>query len=169
MKQIREHELTTAEKVENMSIVVAARMRLYGLTEEQANSVEAGYELGRLFLSDRITKLQHEAGKKYAEDMARYYGLTGVPFPSARAQNLFAVRGEAGESEGKATAARSARDKANRLHELLLRVGDNQTAIRIQRIVNGVAVSDQALGKSTQDHFHLRRGLNALIAYYGME
>src|SRR5690349_23602138 len=67
--------------------------------EMQAMDPRRGYVLGLLFLDGTITEAQHEAGIRYAEDMARYYGLTGVPFPSPRAQNLFAVRGEASESE----------------------------------------------------------------------
>lgn len=169
MKQLREQELTEAEKVDNISVAALARARHNGIAPEQAADPRYGYELGRLFMADRITKLQYEAGMKLATDMARYYGLTGVPFPSARAQNLFAVRGEAGESEGKQKAARLAGEKARRLQALLLAVGDNQTAIRIQRVVLSVVVSDAPLGKSTQDNMLLRRGLNAMISYYGME
>ena len=102
-------------EIGNLSVAVAQRVREYGLkdtrlkggkiltAEEQAADPRRGYALGLLYLDGRVTEDQHDAGLRYAEDMARYYGLTGVPFPIARAQNIFAVRGDDGDvSEGRA-------------------------------------------------------------------
>lgn len=139
--------------------------------EQQALDPRRGYVLGRILLDGKITQAQHDAGIKYAGDMSRYYGLTGVAFPSARAQDLFAVRGGGGEdSEERAEAARKARSRAHKLDEILLAVGDINTGRRVIHTVKNVALLDIAESRGWPDHMHryLRKGLNKLADYYGV-
>nr|WMC99326.1 hypothetical protein RAR13_11775 [Aminobacter aminovorans] len=157
-------------------VAVSRRIRQFGLVdnkvetaEKQAEDPRHGYLLGRMFMDGTINAGQHEAGMKYAEDMARYFGLTGVAFPSARAQDLFAVRSTGGEdSQSKADAARTARDKMVKLRSVLLGTGDIDTGRRIDHTVRMVCVEDI-------DHLRtlnapmkawLVRGLNALAKFY---
>jgi hypothetical protein len=136
--------------------------------EQQATDPRRGYTLGLMLLDGTITEEQHEAGIRYAEDMARYYGLTGVPFPSPRAQNLFAVRGEAAESESKAERARKARDRMKELQAVLQRVGDINTGRRVSHSVQEVAFLDNIGARRWPEHMllYLRRGLNAVHSFY---
>ncbi|MRX31903.1 hypothetical protein [Aminobacter sp. MDW-2] len=161
-------------------VAVSRRIRHLGLVDkkiegkmttaaEQAADPRHGYLLGRMLMDGTINAGQHEAGMKYAEDMARYFGLTGVAFPSARAQDLFAVRSTGGEdSQSKADAARTARHKMVKLREVLLGTGDIDTGRRIDHTVRMVCVEDI-------DHLRtlnapmkawLVRGLNALAKFY---
>lgn len=161
-----------------MDTAVSRRIRHLGLVdnkvetaEKQALDPRRGSVLGRLLLDKRITQAQYDAGVKYGEDMARFYSLTGTPFPSARAQNLFAVRGDEGETtEDRARQARSARDKANTLRDLMLKVGDINTGRKVIHTVNEIVIMDVEQARGWTDFMIglLKRGLNALGKHYGM-
>lgn len=115
-------KITKAEvQREAMSTVIDARQRIFGVTKENARSSYSGHVLGRLFLDRKITEAEMDAGIKYAEAMARYYWLTGIQFPSARAQELFSIHGFDGEvSESRAQQARNASDKMMAMEGVLL-------------------------------------------------
>lgn len=165
-----------------MNVAVQARIRQNELEDvrlkdgrlvtagELATSSQLGYELGRLLFHKKITKAQFHAGEKFCTDMARYYALTGQRFPSARAQDLFAVKGEGGsDDEWRATKARNASWRARRLLGALSAVGDIDTGRKVRAVVTTVCVGDNPLGNSTERNFLLRRGLNALTAFYGLD
>ena len=139
--------------------------------EEQAKDPRRGYALGLMLLDHSITQRQHDAGVKYAEAMARYYGLTGTPFPSARAQNLFAIRGNEGdEDENKSEAAKKARSKANALRDVLLGVGNIDEGRRVVHSVNELVVLDNVQARRWPDHMlhFIRKGLNRLADHFGV-
>jgi len=139
--------------------------------EEQAVDPRRGYALGLMFLDGTITQQQHDAGVRYADDMARYYGLTGLGFPSPRAQNLFAVRGVSGEESGtRVEAAKKAKAKAGKLRELLQKVGNIDQGRRVEHAVKEVALLDNIQARKWPAHMHdyIRRGLNALALDYGL-
>lgn len=139
--------------------------------EEQAIDPRRGYVLGQMLLDGTIRDYQHEAGIRYAEDMARYLGLKGIPFPSPRAQNLFAVRGHEGEeSESRVEAARKAEQRMTKLRATLQGVGDIDTGRKVERKVAEVCVQDSAEARRWPEHTVslLRRGLNALAWHYGL-
>lgn len=158
-----------------MATAINRRVREYNLVDrkqegklvtaaKQATDPMRGYSLGLLFLDGRITKRQHDAGLKYSEDMARYYGLTGVPFPSPRAQNLFAIRSDGDDPQSRIEAAKSAKAKMGILRKLLLDTGDIDTGRRINSAVTAVAVEDIAESRTWPEHMmlYLRKGLNRL-------
>lgn len=140
--------------------------------EQQALDPRRGYALGLLLLDHRVTQDQHDIGMMYAEDMARYYGLSGIGFPSPRAQNLFSVHGVAHETESRAEAARRARTLAKRFDTILLAVGDIDTGRRVAHAIKQVCVLDVQEARCWPEHMldYLRRGLNALgKRHYRME
>ncbi len=151
--------------------VATTRMRHFNLANvELAADPRRGYVLGRIFMDGKITEAQHDAGLRYGEDMARYYGLTGVRFPSARAQNLFAVRGEDGEvSETRAKMAKDARQRMTSLRAALLDTGDINTARKVLHTVNSICVEDIDQARGWPEHMIalLRNGLNKLTKHYG--
>lgn len=152
------------------AVAINARMRLQSITADEAKDPRRGYVLGCMLLDGAITQDQHDAGVRFGEDMARFYGLTGVPFPSARAQNLFSVRGDGGEvSEDHAIAAKAARFKAHKLRDVLLAVGDIDTGRRALHSVTQVALLDVIEARRWPSHMasYLKRGLNALAKHYG--
>lgn len=120
-------------------------------------------------MDGNVTESQHEAGVRYSQDMARYYGLTGVPFPSARAQDLFAIKSAGDEPEGKGKAAASARNRMVELRNLLLSSGDINTGRRVLHTVNVVCVEDIDELRTLNEAMKawLKRGLNALARHYG--
>lgn len=158
-----------------MDVAVQTRIRHLGLVDNKVETAERqavdprrGYVLGLLLLDRKITKPQHDAGVRYAEDMARYYGLSGVPFPSVRAQNLFAVRGEAGESDARILAAQAARQTMKSLQKALLATGDIDTGRRVEHTVKSVCLLDLPESRGWPEHMAswLVRGLNSLAKFY---
>lgn len=140
--------------------------------EQQAIDPRRGYALGLLLLDRSITQDQHDAGVKYAQDVARHLGLSGIAFPSARAQDLFSVRSAQGEeSETRAEVAKRARADVNHmLNKVLLKVGNIDMGRRVAHAVYTVCVMDVIEARMWPEHmtFALRRGLNALILHYGI-
>jgi hypothetical protein len=156
-----------------------ARRRVFGISEKDSGSQEAGSVLGRLYLDGALglvmkqqgtSWLRKEAGDRYAMDMARYYMLTGIPHPSPRAQNVLAVRGYDGdEAESRAQAARKA---SNRMMALEMCLGAADTQGRpVTSSIKTVCIMDEetARGWHPSQIQHLRRGLDALVKFYGLD
>lgn len=144
---------------ENKSVALDARKRLHGCNDDNPH---AGYVLGRIYLDGKITKEQLEAGDAYAETMARYYRLTGIPAPSPRAQSLFSIRGHDGEvTESLAARARAATNAMMEAQGILLRCIDGP---QVKSTIHSVTVmgDDHLRGMPQQQILWLRRGLQAL-------
>lgn len=144
-----------------MSVGIDARKRIHNL--ETADPL-AGYTLGRMFLDGSIAKYQLEAAEYYGNIMSRYYSLVGIPFPSARAQSLFSIKGHDGDiSEDRARRARSASNRFMEMEGLLLRLEDGP---QVKRTVFNLAIMDyeNMRSLSEQQMLWLKRGLNALHA-----
>ena len=165
----RRQQRTIELEHETIATAGAARMRHFNIASiDQARNERYGYLLGRIRMDGQITEEQHDAGRRYSEDMARYYGLTGIPFPSAKAQDLFAIRSDGDEPEGKGKAAAKAREKMARLRDALLGCGDINTARRVLHTVNAVCVEDLDHLRSLNPPMlkWLKTGLNALGEFY---
>lgn len=149
---------------ENKSVVIEARKRMHG-ANMNVESPFAGYTLGRIFLDGKITEEQRQAGDEYAEAIARYHRLVGIPFPSARAQSLFSIKGHDGDvTEDMASRARRATNKMMELQGVLLRCVDGpQVKSTIHNCV--VLDLDHLRGMPDQQMLWLRRGLVALKAH----
>lgn len=162
----------------NMQPAIDRRVRQYGIhgTKDTTAQILAGdpawgYLLGRLLKDGVLSKAQHDAGNRYSEDMATYFGLTGVPFPSAKAQNMFAVRGSSGDDdEERGKRAAKARRRMVELRDILLACGDINTGRRVLHTTNCVCVEDLDHLRTLNPPMRgwLVRGLNALIQFYGM-
>lgn len=145
---------------EATAVALAARKRMHGL---DTRSALAGYTLGRLFLDGRISEQQRDAGDDYAAAMVRYYHLTGIPFPSVRAQQIGHVRGHAGEpSEDRALKVKKAADRMMRLEGLLLGCEEGR---QVKATVFNVCVMDyEGLRMMPEAQLEwLKRGLNVLL------
>lgn len=146
---------------ENKSVAIEARKRIHG-ANMNVESPFAGYTLGRLFLDGKITEEQRQAGDEYAEIIARYHRTVGIPFPSARAQSLFSIKGHDGEvSESMQVRARRATNKMMEVEGILLRCDDGP---QVKRTVYNLCVMDyeHLRDMPQQQVIYLRRGLNAL-------
>lgn len=151
---------------EAMSVAIEARRRIDGWSKEtpddKVKSHLAGYVLGRMRLDGSITEEQLKAGDEYAEIMCRYYRMVGIPFPSARAQSLFSIKGHDGEETQSVTdRARRSRNAMMEITGLLLRLEDGP---QIKQLIFNTAVMDydHLRGMGSQQLLWLRRGLNAL-------
>lgn len=161
---------------EAKSVALEARMRIHlGVNDNDdqaarkaAESPFVGYTLGRIFLDGNITEGQRKAGDAFAEAMARYYSATGIPFPSARAQSLFSVKGHDGEvTQSVADRARKASNKMMELTSVLLQCSDGPR-VR-QTIINAVVMDHEAMRKMPPMQMRwLRRGLDRLKAHMGI-
>lgn len=143
------------------AVVMEARDRVHGKNIDNASQY-AGYVLGRMFLDGKITQCEREAGDEYAVRMIRYYGLTGIPFPSARAQNLHSIKGFDGETTSER--ARMAREASNRMMELegiLLRLEDGP---RVKQTVYNTCIQDYDIMRTMSELqlSWLKRGLQEL-------
>ncbi|PDT84139.1 hypothetical protein [Sinorhizobium sp. BJ1] len=145
---------------EVMAVALAARKRMHGLA---TSSNFAGYTLGRLFLDGRITEAQREAGDDYAAVMARYYHLTGIPFPSVRAQAIDRVHGHPPETNGE----RHHQIRMMWLEGLLLGCDEGR---QVKTTVFNVCVMDyEGLRMMPEAQLlWLKRGLNALVFDKGL-
>lgn len=155
-----------------MNVAIERRARQLDIPEDDAADPRYGYFLGVLLLKGRITNTQHQAGILYGEDMSRFYGLTGVPFPSARAQDLFAVHGQSGEDESRIERARKARATADKLQAILLGVGNIDNGRRVESTVKNVCLLDLEEARNWPAHMlgYLKQGLNVLARkHYGLE
>lgn len=160
----------------NMQPAIDRRVRHYGIhgtkgetAQQLAGDPHWGYLLGRLLKDGTINKAQHDAGNRYSEDMSAYYGLTGVAFPSAKAQNMFAVRGSSGEDdEARGDRAAKARAKMTKLRDLLLACGDINTGRKVLHTVNAVCVEDMDHLRTLNSPMKawLVSGLNSLSRHY---
>lgn len=150
------------------SVAIKARKRVHGLKEKDAKSQHAGSVLGRIFIDEKITDAQREAGERFAEDMARYYALYGLPFPSARAQNIFSVKGFGGEeSESKVDAAKKVTSKILAINDELVK---RPNYAQVKSTLFNVCVMDYDHLRAMPDaqFAYLRAGLRALIWFYGV-
>lgn len=153
----REQQETEKEAI---AVAMEARARIHGIED---NTPLAGYVLGRLFLDKKINDEQRKAGDEFAEAMGRYYRLTGVPFPSARAQSIGNVRGSDGDTtESQATAARRASNTMMHLTGVLLKCKDGP---QVKTTVFNTCIMDYDVLRAMPDSQleWLRRGLNALM------
>lgn len=157
--------LVETEK-EVKSVAIANRVK-QGMSESVADSQEAGSVLGRLHLFnlDSITKLQYEAGMRMAEDYARYYALTGIPFPTIKAHDIRSVRGQGGTDRPEC-----ARTAANRVMKIEMVLGVIDLSGRpVTSVTKKVCVLDEAEGMHLPHMVgYLKRGLNALVQHYGL-
>ncbi|MEK1930400.1 MAG: hypothetical protein AAAC47_11565 [Pararhizobium sp.] len=154
----------TAREV--MSVAIEARRRIDGWSketpDEKVKDQRAGYVLGRMRLDGSITEEQLKAGDEYAEIMARYYRMVGIPFPSARAQSLFSIKGHDGdETQSVTDRARRASNSMMEITGLLLRCEDGP---QVKQMVHNTAVMsyDHLRGMGSQQLLWLRRGLDAI-------
>jgi len=153
---------------ETMSVAVASRKRMNGwndnVPDSRAKDERAGYVLGVLFLDGKITEEQLAVGNEYALAIARYHSLTGIAFPSARAQSLFSIKGHDGDiSPERAERARHASNLMMRMTGVLQQCVDGP---QVRQTVHNVAVMDHENLRtmSMLQMSWLRRGLDRLIA-----
>lgn len=172
--QISRSRKQTEEREKDIKgVVIQMRQRQHGTTATE--SPEWGYVLGRIYLDGTLgtvrqpggekglAEMRLDAGNEYAMDVARYYSLTGIPFPSARAQSLLAVRGYDGDvTEEKAQMARSAANRIMKLEGVLLKCEEGRN---VASAVKSVCVMDidEARMWPAHMHRHLIRGLDAMI------
>ena len=157
--------LVETEK-EVKSVAVANRIK-QGMSEGVADTQEAGSVLGRLHLlnPDAITKLQYEAGMLMAQDFARYYALTGIPFPTIKAHDMLSPRGQS--SDDRPDCARTA---ANRIMKIEQALGEVDLSGRpVTSVTKKVCIRDEAEGMHLPHMVeYLKRGLTALVKLYAL-
>jgi len=152
---------------ETMSVAIEARKRHHGATID-VGSPFAGYVLGRIYLDGNITEDQRKAGDEYAEIIARYHKMVGIPFPSARAQSLFTIKGYDGDvTEAMADKARRATNRMMEVTKVLLDCNEGPV---VRSVVHNVCVMDFENLRDMQPQaiVWLRRGLQALWASKGV-
>jgi hypothetical protein len=164
------HDYRQAESERDaMGTVLEMRQRQHGLNENDAKSALSGFVLGRMRLDKSINEVEFEAGERYAEDMARYYQLVGIPAPTPRAQSLFSVKGHDGDiTEERAAQARQASNRMMELEGVLLRLHDGP---RVKTTVFNVCVMDFDNLREMPSHMFnwLHCGLRALAIHYGLQ
>lgn len=151
------------------SIVMEARARVH-LLKAAPNMVEVygGYTAGRMYLDGNISEEQLKAGNEYAQVAYRYCLATGIPFPSARAQELGRVTGHSGEESD--TAQRRATRAANDMMRLIGILQACQEGPRVKQTIHNLFVMDEEALRlmPEQQMLWLRRGLNELIYQEGL-
>lgn len=157
---------------EARSVVIEARMRQHGMTEDDAKSDLAGSLLGRLHLHGKLARtkehsaLMYEAGQRYAAVMWRYSVYVVGVTPTVQAQNILKIRSTPGEDSETLTARNERiRNEWATIDLLLRNAGPN-----VRQTMRNVCVEDiDGLFMMPEQQLNmLRRGLNAVIRHYGM-
>lgn len=159
------------EKRDNMDTVRQARIRQHGIRPKDATSQESGYALGRLFLrgllhQDKAKAAQMlEAGNRMGLDYDRYYRLTGIPSPNAKAMDMRRVRG-IGMDASPADASRAA-DAMMAVERVLGCV--DRDGRPVMTLCKRIILRDESTANWTPYMLdHLRVGLKALVEHYGL-
>lgn len=153
-------------EAETRSVALEARMRVYGASESECQRPEYGSVIGRLYLSKQIRKHHFEAGNRMAEDFARYYGLTGIPYPSAKAQDISRVKGLG--SDPNPVKVRAAANKVMAIEMML--GGVDVQGRPVTSVCKRVCIMDEENGMEFPHMVKLLvRGLDALVRLYGIE
>gem|GEM_PF-815384 len=158
----RTHETEAEVKM----VVISARMKA-GLTKSIAERPEAGSVLGRLHIlfPDRISYAHYQAGIRYGEDYSRYYALTGIPYPSARAHDMTRIHGLGVD---KPEAAKKARERINEICDEIRKV--DQSGRPIASVLRKVCILDEDTGMHMPHMIRfLSNGLDALVDFYGID
>lgn len=152
------------------SIVMEARTRVHQLKHVPANDVGefGGYTAGRLYLDKKINKEQLIAGNEYAIVALRYCLAVGLPFPTARAQELGRVRGYSGEETQ--TAQERATRASNDMMRLIGILQGCSEGPQVKQTIHNLFVMDaEAMRLMPERQLEwLRRGLNELIYHDGL-
>jgi hypothetical protein len=161
-RPLRSQRKAETEK-EARSVVITARMRHHLATEAECLRPEYGSALGRLYLTGHINKVHLEAGNRASEEYAKYYGLTGIPHPSAKAQDITRVKGMGGD-----VSYDTARHATNRMMLIEQALGGVVLlGCSITSVVKRVIVMDEE--PRHRDIPTLVLGLNQLISFYGVD
>ena len=164
---------------QTLEVAVGARMRREMaatgevLDMKQARDPRRGTVLGPLLLDGAINQSQYEAGTRYSETKWAYHALTGIPFPSAKAQDLFKSRGGIEALTDKAIAsARGAAARYMLCEGWLLSIA-NDPHRRCKCAVNTVCAEDEETARFWPEKAPhmigwLKRGLDALVFGYGL-
>lgn len=159
---------------------------------EIAKRPEAGFTLGRMYLDGSLGPIvlpRREAGEKeeeketlawcrlqaginFGKDASRYHGLTGIPFPSARALDLFSVGGHEGEvSEEREQQIKSATKRYMMLESDLLSQNNGRAVKTAVYNVCFMDIEEARMWYRHAPHMHalLITGLDALLWRYGLE
>lgn len=157
----------TAEQERHVKeTVMEARVRVLGLSVAECDRPEAGSSLGRLYLDKRncISKSEYEAGMRMGEDFARFYSLTGIPSPTARAIDLTRVHGLG--SDPNPDTVRRASNAVMGIERVLGMV--DESGRPVTSVCKMVCVRDEDIYHRHMIEF-LKRGLKALIEHYGIQ
>ncbi|WP_247997007.1 hypothetical protein [Brucella tritici] len=157
----RHHETEAETKM----VVIAARMKA-GLSHSIAERPEAGSVLGRLHIlfGNRISYAHYLAGLRYGEDYCRYYALSGIPYPSARAHDMTRVRGLGLDNQ---EAAEQARERVLDLGEQIRKV--DQAGRPVASVIRRVCILDEDTGMHLPHMIKfLITGLDILVDFYGI-
>lgn len=144
---------------------IEARIRVLGLSEADCERPEAGSVLGRLYLDTRnkVSKAQYEAGLRMGHDFARYYALTGIPFPSVSAIDLNRVHGI-----GRDPSPAAVRAAANAVMAIEATLGmADESGRPILSVCKAVCIRDEPIYHGHMIEF-LKRGLRSLVEHYGI-
>lgn len=150
--------------------VMEARTRVHYLhkTPEKDVAEYGGYTAGRLYLDGKITEEQLKAGNEYAIVIMRYCQSVGIPFPTARAQDLGRVKGFAGEE------SQSAQERATKataaMTRLLTILQSCKDGPQVKQTIHNLFVMDEEALRLMPERqlLWLRCGLNELIYQEGL-
>lgn len=160
-----------AYEVERRAISTAldARKRITGLPEEKAKTQEAGHVLGLLEFDGRIKPHEAKAGLQFGFDLFRYYRACSIPLPSAAAQNLFAVRGQAGdETLSQIERAKQSANHIQKVRQVILSCSEGRL---VMDKLLAICFLDDHSARDWNAHTIgiARRGLDALATFYRIE
>lgn len=173
--------IARSEETERAALATAVETRIRREAEQTgevldfkaARDPRRGTVLGLLLLDGEINQSQYEAGTRYAETKWAYHALTGVPFPTAKAQDLFRSRGGVEALTDRAIAnARGAANAYLICKGWMLSIGCVPMRGALSA-VNAVCCEDEETARfwpATAPHMVrlLRRGLHALATGYGI-
>lgn len=138
---------------------VAAQPHRRSVPIDHRERQEAESEFGRLLLLGQVTPAQYEAGKQYAELVAGFCRIYGVPSPTPRSCSLLGSYGPGGDIPVHVVAA--LKERYQRAFEACESAGR-----AAQLAVKECAVLDRRL--TIEGYCLLRAGLERLVIFFGV-
>ena len=155
---------------ENQCVVIDARRRHLGVTEQQAKDAKSGYSLGVLHIRQVIDDKQLEAANRHVMDYLRLCRLKGWPNPHPKcAAYVEMIAGMSGGYEPDAETVRAALDRWNESVEAIvdsLGIRASLPAIHALKMF-GLYQAHPDLCTPARE-VSLVNGCNALVKHYGV-
>ena len=158
------------QEAENLCVVVEARQRHLGVTQQQATDAKSGHTMGVLHIRGIVDDRQLNASNSYVMDYLRVHRLKGWPRPHPKvAAYAEMIAGMSGGYEADAETVQAAVDKWNAATAAIIDSLGMREAMPAIHALKMFALYETHPDECTPARAGpLKEGCNALARHYGV-